>query len=153
MRIRASLTILAASVSFLAVATTDPEPLICTNANGFPVLAPGDLDVTVPAPSAFLGNEKESGFYLVDLGTEEAPAYEGDTARLDGTMEWTVAVNDYDMVLGSTTTEAFQPVDPPVETASVTVTHCSFVKIGAIDFTAPAPVEELTIQTSLTRNS
>lgn len=130
---------------------TGPEPVICENPSGFDVLSPGDLDVTVPAPQALVGNERETQFFLVDLGSEEDPAFEDTTARLAGEMTWTVVVNDYDMVLGSTTTAGFQPVDPAVESATVTVRHCDFVEIGAIDFTAPAPVEDLTISTTLTR--
>lgn len=129
-----------------------PEPKICDNQFGFDVLAPGALDVTVPAPSFLVGNERETRFFLVDLGSEEVPAYEDTTARLSGEMTWTVVANDYDLILGSVTTEGFQPVDPAVETATITVGHCDLVEIGALDFLAPAPVEELTISTTLTRN-
>lgn len=129
-----------------------PTPEICENENGFDVLSPGDLDVTVPAPNTFVGNERETQFFLVDLGTEEEPAFADTTASLSGEMTWTVVANDYDMVLGATTTADFQPVDPAVESATVTVRHCGLVEIGAIDFNAPAPVEELTISTTLSRN-
>lgn len=129
-----------------------PEPEVCENDFDLDVLAPGTLDVTVPAPSAFVGNERETEVFLVDLGSEGAPAYADTTARLSGEMTWTVVANDYDMILGSVTTEAFQPVDPAVETATTTVRHCEIVTIGAVDFLAPAPVEELTISTTLTRN-
>lgn len=128
------------------------DPVVCGNEHDFEVLTPGSLDVTVPAPSAFLGNERETQFFLVDLGSEEAPAFEDTTADLTGEMTWTVIANDYDMILGPVTTEAFQPLDPAVETATVTVGHCDLIQIGALDWLAPAPVEELTISTTLTRN-
>lgn len=130
-----------------------PEPKICDNQFSLEVLPPGALDVTVPAPSFLLGNERETRMFLVDLGSEDEPAYEDTTARLDGEMTWTVVVNDYDMILGPVTTEAYQPFDPAVETATITVGHCAIVEIGAYDYLAPAPVEEdLTISTTLTRN-
>lgn len=169
MRLRSALplaVVAALSVAAAPVVTTEdgasgeevpsgeeaPEPLVCDNEFGLPVLVPGDLDVTVPAPSAFLGNERETQFFLVDLGSDEAPAYEDTTARLSGEMTWTVVANDYDMILASVTTAAFQPVDPAVETATTTVGHCDMIEIGAFDFLAPAPVEDLTISTTLTRN-
>lgn len=151
----AALSVAAAPTVNVDEGSTDeetPEPVMCENDFGLEVLAPGDLDVTVPAPSAFVGNERETETFMVDLGSEEAPAYEDTTARLSGEMTWTVVANDYDMILGSVTTEAFQPFDPPVETATTTVRHCGVVTIGALDFLAPAPVEELTISTTLTRN-
>lgn len=163
MRLRSALplaVVAALSVAAAPVVTTEdgpsgegaPEPLVCDNEFGLDVLVPGDRDVTVPAPSAFVGNERETQFFLVDLGSEQAPAYEDTTARLSGEMTWTVVANDYDMILASVTTAAFQPVDPAVETATTTVGHCDMIQIGALDFLAPAPVEELTISTTLTRN-
>lgn len=133
-------------------AEPEPEPLVCDNEFDLDVLVPGDLDVTVPAPSALLGNERETQFFLVDLGSEEAPAYEDTTARLSGEMTWTLVINDYDMILASVTTAAYQPFDPAVETATTTVGHCDIIEIGALDFLAPVPLEELTISTTLTRN-
>lgn len=152
MRVRAALTALLAAASVLAVAAGDaPQPLTCP-VDELPVLGLGGHDVTVPAPNAFLGSARETITYRVDLATPERPATDVTSASIEAHVDWTIAANDYDLVLGDTTTAGFQPIDAPHESAAIRVRHCDIVEIGVVDFLAPVPGEgDMTVVTTVNR--
>lgn len=130
-----------------------PAPKVCDDPDEpTGILEIGDTSTSITAPSQVLGNETESLFFQVRLDAD-ADAFDDTRGRVTVTMTWTVAANDYDLAVNGNESINFQPIDPAVEEASATLRHCDLVAITASDFLAPAPVEDLELDISVSRTN
>ena len=147
---RALLATLAAVLVLAALPAGANEPVACyPPAEGVTVVTPSDYSGTIEAP-LFFDDTVDQAFQL-DL----SPATALNKAATNVTLEWGVAANDFDLVLldgeGNevAATEGFQPIDPPVESASFgKLLHCSEFTVRALNYTAvgvPEPVDTLTV--------
>ena len=129
-------------------AAADDVLIECANAQDLEVITRAGLGSDIGTPSFLIGDETVYKNFLVDL----SPVPEGSTradAVINTTMTWDVPANDYDLLMstsfGSVQTEDYQPIDPPVEYASLRAKHCEVIEIGALDYLAPAAVDSIAL--------
>jgi hypothetical protein len=130
----------------------EPEVLAaCAPVAGAEVLTVEGFAGTIATPSAFVGNEREDAFFVLDL----AGLPVGTTGSVNATMTWPIVANDYDLeVLAGRAggiSENFQPFDPAEENVfAAGLAHCQKVTVTAIDFLAPAPLDTLDLDLVVT---
>ncbi len=148
--VAAALAVAVPALPALAGTTTVPTLAPCANPEGLKTVTLNTAGVgTLDTPS-LIGNAEEGVQLLVDFAGRK----EGYTGNVDAVISWGVPTNDYDLRLDSDessgTGENFQPVDAAEETASVGgVTHCSVVTVTAIDFLAPAAVDTISYNVTI----
>ncbi len=153
MRIRTALALSLAALTAVAAVPADgegPTPKICEVPAYATTLSLDGFSELVAAPDSTVGGEGSTDLYFtVDLGPD---AYEDTRGSVTGELSWTIVTNDYDLAVGGAATEGYQPIDPAVETATESVTHCQLLVVSAIDFLAPAALEDLQLDLTVTRN-
>lgn len=140
-----------ATVALGGIAADEPEPKICAELAYAPALTTDGLSTMVDAPNYLIdGAESTDLYFTVDLGPD---AYEDTVGTIAGEMTWDVVANDYDLSVNGNLSDNYQPFDAAVESASASVTHCDVVTVSAIDFLAPAELEELALELTVTRTN
>ena len=113
----------------------DDGPLRLDPCEGDSILTlDGDaIDLTMPL---IIEGDSASQTYKLDLSGQEVADDEDmdDKATVTAIMTWDLFVNDYDLDLGGTVSENYQPLDPAQEVASRTYTHCQTVLVSAVNF-------------------
>lgn len=124
-----------------------PSPRDCDGEAGLEVVSlaeslAGNVQLATPA---FDGEGKTSLPVVVDLGAAEQDT----VATIDVTMTWKRRANDFDLEVASGDrayrSEAYQPVDDPVETVRLDVAHCDVVELTAVNFLAPGDGDRLRV--------